>query len=164
MLNGQLARQLVVHKSKLCTQSRMVCKRRAERFVHQQKPCAEDDITLEVIKLQKEPRELCYALMNMDSQICAEWLFLWFLPKGLMCCVTYYIGFFFSFFNSRSLWNPFLECQRLLQFPELLSQPKPDWAQRWMTCHPKADPYSSLNGAGDAGTPLMKLPPKVMRL
>ena len=33
-----------------------------------------------------------------------------------------------------------------------------------MTCHPKAGPCSTLNGAGDAGTPLMKLPPKVMRL
>ena len=105
MLNGQLARQLVVHKSKLCTQSRKVCKRRAERFVHQQKPCAEDDITLEVIKLQKEPRELYYALMNVDSQICAEWLFLWFLPKGLMCCVTYCIGFFLFLFLTPGLYG-----------------------------------------------------------
>lgn len=34
----------------------------------------------------KEPRELYYALVNVDSHICAERLFPWDLVKGLMLC------------------------------------------------------------------------------
>lgn len=59
----------------------------------------------------------------------------------MLCCLLC-----FFFFNSRALWNPFLECRRLWQVPDLVSQPKPGWAQRWMICYPGAGPCSCLNG------------------
>ena len=92
--------------------------------------------------------------------MCWTVLFPWFLPKGLMCCTAYYVGCFLCcfFFNSGVLWNPFSECQSLGQFPDLMSQPEPGWAQRWMICHLGTGPCSSQNGFRRWGHTIDKAP------
>lgn len=117
----------------------MICKRKPEKqHVH---ACAKTLprrwlITLEVIKLQNEPRTFFYAARNMHSQVCAE------LSSSLgscqradvLRCALWVVLFCFKLQGSM---EPILRMLDILwQVPDLASQPKPGWAQRWMACLP----------------------------
>lgn len=130
----------------------MICKRKPEKqHVH---ACAKTLprrwlITLEVIKLKKEPRKSFYAVRNMHSQVCAE------LSPSLgscqradvLCRILCLVFVLFFFFKLHSSMEPILRMPDILwQVPGLASQPKPGWVQRWMICHLGAGPCFSLNG------------------
>lgn len=71
----------------------------------------------------------------------------WFLPKG-WCAVLLIMGFFFLFFNPRTLWNPFLECQTCYDKSQIL-QANPSLAEfrdGWHAMGMRGSCCSSLNG------------------
>lgn len=148
----------------------MICKRKPEKqHVH---ACAKTLprrwlITLEVIKLKKEPRKSFYAVRNMHSQVCAE------LSPSLgscqradvLCRILCLVFVLFFFLNSTALWNPFLECQtyydksQVLQANPNLAGFRDGWYAIWELAH-----VSLWMESGNVGLPPMKFPPRVMRL